>query len=208
MKTGDFERISINAARYIVILMLYMAIIITFLSEHIIEFLFGSKFTESAGVLKILIWATVPYSMVTVFAYSLFSSFNQRVDLAINGIGLASNVLLNILLIPRFSYLGTSFAVVVSACILLICQWIFINRNLFPLKMTRILLRPLLGAAIMVSFIVLLRSKVNIYLLLFGATFPYGCSLYLLGAFDGSEMAYLRQVTSRLFHFRKVPLLR
>jgi len=206
--SAEFERVSVNSARYLVIFVLFLAIVTTFLSEDIIQFLYGIKFKESAEVLRVLLWATVPFSMVTVFAYSLFSSYNQKADLAINFVGLASNVFLNLLLVPRLSYLGTSLAMFGSTTILLICQYVFINYKLFRLKLAKILASPILCSLLTVIFIIMLRSKINLYLLIAASTFLYFFALYFLKGFDESEKAYLKNLSLSVLQFSGLNPLR
>jgi O-antigen/teichoic acid export membrane protein len=208
VSSGEFASISVKAAKYILMSVLFLAVVITFLAGRIISLLYGVKFGEAGVVLQVLIWATVPYSMVTVFAYSLFSSYNQKVDLAINCLGLVAVVALSIVLVPRFSYLGTSLAVVISTCLLLICQCVFINRKLFRIELRKILALPALSSVIVILFVMSLRSTVNLYLLLACSGFVYFSCLYFLGGFDEGEKEFIKRVTSDFVQTCRLVLLR
>jgi O-antigen/teichoic acid export membrane protein len=203
-ESDGFERISVDSARYIVIVVFLLACVTTFLSGDIIRLIYGVKFMEAERVLQVLVWASVPFSMVTVFAYSLFSSFKQRVDLTINVIGVLSNVLLCLLLVPRFSYLGLSFAIVGSTCVLLICQRIFINENLFRLRLTKIMGPPFLSSLGMVACVFVLRPILNLYLLLAGSIFVYFFILLLLKGLKEKELVYLKRYSMSLIQYWKL----
>lgn len=205
---NEFGKVCVDAARYVVILVIFIAVVGTFVSEDIIRLLYGGRFKDSVCVLQILIWGAVPYSMVTVFAYSLFSSYNQKVDLAINLVGLLSNVFLNILLVPRFSYIGTSYALVGSTCILLMCQYIFIRRRLFAFNLARIVGMPLLSSTMMITLILVFRSKVNLYLLIVVSGFVYFLVLYFFNGFKEYEKVYLRNLCTSALRTWRPSLLR
>ena len=65
-----------------------------------------------------------------MFAYTLIASNNQKMDLQVNVIGMVCNVGLNLLLIPKFSYLGAGIATLISICIFLVLQYFFIEKHL------------------------------------------------------------------------------
>jgi O-antigen/teichoic acid export membrane protein len=159
---------------------------------------------EAGRVLQVLVWGSVPFSMVTVFAYSLFSSFKQRVDLGINAIGLLSNVLLCFLFIPRFSYLGLSFAIVGSTCVLLACQRIFINEKLFRLRLSKIMGPPFLSSVGMVACVFVFRPVLNLYVLLTGSVFVYFFILLVFKGLKEKEVLYLKRYSMSVIQYWKL----
>jgi O-antigen/teichoic acid export membrane protein len=101
-----------------------IAIIVPFISRDVMRVCFGSEFIESAGVLNILVWVGV------LVAYSLVSSIVNLVVEDIrhsywNGAIAASlNICLNSLWIPRYGFIGASWATLISEiAILSVCLY-------------------------------------------------------------------------------------
>lgn len=107
---------------YFTILSYLIAIIMTFLSPYLINFIFGPDFMKAGPILAIHIWSAIfvfigvassPwYTINGLLKYSMYQTI----------IGALINVTLNFLLIPRFGALGASISTVIAyalgACIL------------------------------------------------------------------------------------------
>lgn len=99
----------ITAAAYLVILP------VTFLAPFIISF-FGSKYTASASILSVHIWATI----FVFFTYAQNAWYLQGgskgliLQLKRTATGAVINIVLNILLIPQFDGLGAAIATIIS----------------------------------------------------------------------------------------------
>ncbi|MCK5146608.1 flippase [bacterium] len=91
-----------------------IAIIITILAPKIIMFIFGSQFADSAIAVQVLIW-TIPFLFMNApLLRMLYSANHQNDALKIAIIGTIFNITMNILLIPRISFLGASISTVLS----------------------------------------------------------------------------------------------
>lgn len=95
-------------------LLFWSAIIISiptvFLSEHIIHFLYGNKYIYSASVLRIHIW-----TCLFVFLYVASSKYLLAENLVLivlfqTAVAAAINVVLNMILIPRYGIAGAAWA--------------------------------------------------------------------------------------------------
>jgi len=91
-----------------------IALPITFLSNDIINLLFGIQYQEAAGVLRIYIWAGVSTFLgVASFQYLLVENYT-KISFLSTFIGAIINVILNIILIPRYGINGAAIATVIS----------------------------------------------------------------------------------------------
>src|SRR2546422_3600893 len=123
----SFQKASSVSIRYILVVLLPIAAGISGLAEPAVRLLFGQGFGDSASVLKVVIWTLVPYGIVRVLASLLFASNRQHIDLKVNVMGLATNVVLNLALIPRFGILGCAWATLLSMCFFLSYQCYFLG---------------------------------------------------------------------------------
>jgi polysaccharide transporter, PST family len=92
------------------------ALAMTLLAAPIVKLLYGPAFVASARVLSILIWSGVPVSLGCAWSNWMLLENRTRTMFFVQFIGAAINLILNLLLIPRFGIIG-------SACATLISYW-------------------------------------------------------------------------------------
>lgn len=85
-----------------------------FLSNFMISLLFGEQYNQAASVLSIYIWALFFVSLGVARSNWILSENLQRYALIYLSIGVISNILLNLLLIPQFGISGAAFATLIS----------------------------------------------------------------------------------------------
>jgi O-antigen/teichoic acid export membrane protein len=149
----SFQKASSLAVRYILVALLPIAAGIAGLADPLVRLLFGQGFGDAASVLKVVIWTLVPYGIVRVLASSLFASNRQHIDLKVNLLGLATNIILNVMLIPRFGILGCAWATLVSMCCVLAYQCYFLGREVVSVLRQAEMLRPVLVAAALLGWL-------------------------------------------------------
>jgi O-antigen/teichoic acid export membrane protein len=96
------------------IVALVIALPMTFLSEFVISFLFGSEFSEASGVLAIYIWAGVFVFLGVVRSSWLINENYQSYGMFFTVLGAVSNVMINIWLIPIYGITGAAVATLIS----------------------------------------------------------------------------------------------
>lgn len=100
-----------------VIIALSIAIPMTFLSDVLVEFLYGINFDQTGKVLRIHIWAGVfVFLGVSVQKWILTENL-QRISTYNLFIGMVVNIILNYILIPKYSIVGAAFATIISQAI-------------------------------------------------------------------------------------------
>ena len=100
-----------------VALSLAVALPVTFLSDWMVTFLFGSAYRAAGPVLAIHIWAGVFVFLGVAGAKWYIVENLQKISLINTSIGAATNIVLNYVLIPRWGIAGAAWATVVSQCI-------------------------------------------------------------------------------------------
>lgn len=100
-----------------VALSLAVALPVTFLSDWMVTFLFGSAYRAAGPVLAIHIWAGV-FVFLGVAGSKWYIVENlQKISLLNTSLGAAANIVLNYIFIPRWGVAGAAWATVISYAI-------------------------------------------------------------------------------------------
>ena len=91
-----------------------IALPIMFLSNDIIKLLFGEKYESAAIVLTVYIWNSIIVFYGVVKSTQMLANNIQWYGLVCTSIGAASNIILNLVLIPRYLILGAAIATISS----------------------------------------------------------------------------------------------
>lgn len=107
----------------LVLVALVVAILMTFLSEWIVTFLFGAAYNQAGSVLAIHIWAGIFVFLGVASTNWFLIEGLQRYSFYRTLSGAFVNVGLNLILIPKFGVIGAAWATVVSQA----CASMFFN---------------------------------------------------------------------------------
>lgn len=91
-----------------------IALPMTFLSEPLVELLYGAGYNKAGEVLAIHIWASVFVFLGVASSRWFVAEKRPILSLQRTILGAAVNVILNIILIPRFGALGAAWATVIA----------------------------------------------------------------------------------------------
>ena len=185
--------------KFMLILSLPLGMGTTLIADKIILFVFGVGFENSIVALKIIIWTIVLTFIGAAFARLLESVNQQRIITKISMVCMVVNVLLNILLIPKFSYIGSSFVTVVTE-FLLVGSIIFFSYRLnygIPLSVIKAYLIRILFSSLVMCIFVLYFKEVYPIILIISAIFVYFFTLYIVRGIDSEDMMLMRQAINR-----------
>lgn len=90
------------------------------LADPLVDSLLGAAYRPSALVIKILIWASIPAFLNYAMNTLILARSRERLFLLTTGICLFANLAANLILIPRFSYLGAAFVTIFTELLLLV----------------------------------------------------------------------------------------
>lgn len=127
--------------RLLLMIGLPIAVGTTLFSKDIIHFIFGNEFLPSASALSILIWAEVILFINLLFINVVISMDKQIITTYITGIMAIVNIVLNLILIPQFSYIGASIATVFTEALGALIIFYYIYTTLIPKSFTTTILK-------------------------------------------------------------------
>lgn len=188
-----YRMVCLDSIRYLFILIIPIVIGITLLSDKFILLIFKQDFLPSANVLSIIIWILVFSGANLIFANALIASNNQKINLKANLIAMISNIGLNLLLIPKFSFIGAGIASIASSLILFGYQYLFVSRHLFKISHVEYLKKPIISAALM-GVGILLMKDINLFFIIIISILIYILSLLVLKTFLPRDADLLRQL--------------
>jgi O-antigen/teichoic acid export membrane protein len=181
----DFEAIYRKSFKYLIILGLPIAAITTVLADEIILVLFQSGFTESILALQILIWS-VPFMFLSYTAAWIFISMNkQNLLLKLTFVGLILNVILNLILIPQFSYIGAAVVTVITDVFGITLGYYFLSKYICKIKIHRIIVKPAV-ASVLVSLLIF-KLNMGLVLSIIISIISYLALLVLFKAFSKED---------------------
>jgi PST family polysaccharide transporter len=97
-----------------VMLAIGFALVMTFLSGPVVKLMYGPKYAVSASVLSVLIWSGVPVSFGCVWSKWMVLENKTKTMFLFQVTSAVINVILNLLLIPRFGIMGSAYATLMS----------------------------------------------------------------------------------------------
>lgn len=178
--------------KYLTILSLPIAVGTTLLADQIILLIFKSAYIPSILTLQIVIWV-LPFTFVNYILGSLLTSMNRQYTvLKITIVCLVLNVVMNLVLIPLYSYLGAAFVTVITDAFSVALSFYVVSQLVSRVDVGKILFKPVLACFTMALF--LLYFNLNIFLEIFLATLIYFGVLICLKTFTPEDYDLFRQV--------------
>ena len=171
-----------KSVKYLLYLALPMALIVTLLARPIVNLIFGSEFSGSVIALQILIWAAAIMYVTMVLGTTFVTANKQMLHLKLAIVATILNIVLNLIVIPKYSYIGASATTVATEAFGLFVGAFFLNRLGYKLNMTSIYLPPLFGLCTAgVVSIILINMGINIFIISMVVIVIYGVLVYKMG---------------------------
>ncbi|KAF5411571.1 MAG: hypothetical protein C5S47_03530 [Candidatus Methanogasteraceae archaeon] len=184
-----------KAFTYLLISGLPIAMGMSLLADEIILFLYGEQFANSVIALEILAWDVLLIFICLPLGFMLVAINRQnRMAVIVGGCALL-NIILNLILIPGFSYIGAAIATLITETVLFLAYFYVISKYLYKLPLHRIVMRPLIATTVTALFIQLC-SGLNLIVVIISATALYLVVLYLIGGFDKDDRRLLSALIS------------
>ena len=93
------------------------ALIVSFFADQIIYRLYGPQYALAGSILRIHIWSGVFVFLGVASGQYLVAENLTRIALYRTSSGAIVNVILNLILIPRYSFIGAALATLISQCV-------------------------------------------------------------------------------------------
>lgn len=179
---SSFKKTYAISVKYLTFSAIFVALIITVLAGPIINLIYGNAFTESVLALQIIIWSAAIMYITMLQGNAIITANKQSFSFKITLITAIFNILINLILIPKYSFYGASFATVLTEAFGFIMGVIFLNRWGYKINLKETFLPPFLAlfGAIVITLI-LLMLNVNIIIITITTALIYIIIIYKSG---------------------------
>ena len=152
-------------------------------------------YAGSEPALQILALAIVFMFADNTFAATLNAIDKQNVFALVAMVGLVINVGVNLVVIPRYGYLGASWAVVLTEAALVGVGWFVLRAQLGTIPLLRTSWKAIVAGMIMGAFIYVANphgNRVLLFVIIVASALVYGAALLALRVADREEMDLIR----------------
>lgn len=185
-----FETISNSAFKLFVILVIPMVVSVLFLANEIVWVVGGPDFAESAGILRILVLALALIFFGQFFSTTLIVNNMQKKLMYIFAFAAACNIVLNLIFIPKFSYLAAAYISVITELLVVTISFYITTTKLRYRPRTDKLAGLLLAGLGMTIVLAAFRGQHFVVAGVVGVT-AYGALLWAFNVVTTSEILSL-----------------
>jgi O-antigen/teichoic acid export membrane protein len=184
----------VKSVKYLLLIILPITFGIILYATPLVTLIYGSKYLMSGPVMQVLVW-TVAFLFVNGAASTLLNASDKEVSVTkIYCIAAVLNIVLNLILIPLYSYHGAALATVISEiviCILMVhvikstpyCPDKTIFKDIFKIIL-----------ASLVMFGVLYFAGLNMWLGIVVGVVVYSVCILLLRTLDDDDKNLIREI--------------
>jgi len=185
-----------KAFKYLFILGLPIAVGTTLLSDKIILLFYGPEFINSIIALQILAWDILLIFLYACSAFLLVAIDKQKQMAIIAGVTAVINIVLNLILIPWYSYIGSAVATIVAEGFLLIAYLYLTARYLHKIPFQRFILQPLFACLVMGAVLYFFHGY-NLLVLILGGGLLYLGLVYVMRGFSSEDIALIKKLVKQ-----------
>lgn len=149
--------------RFVIVGLIPICVLLFLLSDPIITFIYGSRFKNAVLILQILIWTEV-----FLFSNYLLGNYLNVIDKQkyftfSMGIGAVVNILLNAVLIYKYSYIGAAIATFITQFLNFIFLTYFVHRFNPSIKISPLIAKPLISGIIIIVLLFKFTAMFFVY---------------------------------------------
>ncbi len=160
------------------------------LANRIIIFFYGEAYRSSIIALQVLAWFLTIKFLNFLNGTTLASINRQGERMASQGMTALLNIVLSLLLIPKFGYIGAAISMIITEIFLFISYYSYVSKYLHAYKFFSILIKPTIAAGIMMGYIA--YAKLDLALIVPTAAMVYFVSIFLMRTFENDDYELLK----------------
>ncbi len=176
--------------KYMVIIITPIVVGTTLLARSLICSFYGDRFLPAILPLQVLIWSEVFVFMGVVNNQVLISADKQKIDFLFTSSMAVVNILLNLLLIPKYSIVGAAVATTISYGVGLVMGLFIPATRDYSVTAFKSIIKPIIASLVMGGYIYYILS-LNLTLSILTAPIIYFGVLLLIKEFSREEISLL-----------------
>lgn len=179
--------------KYLFIVAIFIFVYGLVFANEIILIIFGQKFYLAITALQILIWV-IPIIFLTSLFGNIMNAVNkQRLVTIVAAANALFNVVLNLILIPKYSFMGASFATVLTELLGFILMFYYISKYHFRVSIKNSIILPIVNGVVLLGLIYYFKMFNWIIAGFIGVLF-YVALLYVLKIIDKDDIKLFKEI--------------
>jgi len=156
-----------NGIFYSLLVSLPIIVVSIYLADKIIFVIYSKDFFSSILSFRILIVTLGFYMIDQIFAHSLVACNFQNLNVRALMTATFINIVLNLILIPKYSYLGASVTTLVSMAALTLIHHYFVIKHIYRVNLLRMFIAPFFAILPAGVFLFVMQNNLSLVVLLF-----------------------------------------
>jgi len=156
--------------------------------------MYGPEYYGSVVALQVLIWATSVMFVNQLLSSTYIASGNQKIMVKLSVFAAVLNVVLNLVLIPSYSYAGASIATLVTEFALMVYGIYWIGKSIVQKNLSKEIISPLAGICIISAFMIVCKNYADIVYLSIISILLFIGILYITGWIGSDDRELLKKV--------------
>ena len=186
-----------KSVKYLSLVTIPLSIATLFYAGDVISIIYGNQYSDSANVLKILIWTVCFLFINGASSLVLEASHKEFSVTKIYAIAALFNVSLNLILIPKYNVFGASIATVLSEILILSLELYVLSKiNQLPDKKLVLDISKIVISSILLG-IFLYFANLNIWFAVPIGIMVYFVFIVLLRTFDEDDKFIFKQILNK-----------
>lgn len=178
--------------KYLYIIGLPISVGTYLLAGRMINFFYGKDYSASAVALQIIAWYLFIKFLNFLLGIILSSIDRQNKRMLGQGVTAVFNVALNLLLIPKFGFIGAAWATFVTEVFLFAIYYLYVSKSMYFYNFSNVLLKP--AAASMAMFVFIRFSDFGLALTVLLSAMVYFAVIFVLRTMDKNDYIIIRKV--------------
>jgi O-antigen/teichoic acid export membrane protein len=184
-----------KSLKFLGIVSIPMAVGLSVLSERIIGLLYGEAYLPSAQALTVLSWVVVLLFPTSLYLYLYTALGRQRLYTFCVGASLGINIVLDLVLIPTFGFMGACYATLIAEIVLFGLGYYGLVKLGGPAAFWEVLWRPLAASSALGLVLYLLKDSTPGWILIggFAGLILYGVLLLVFKTFSSQDWSLIKE---------------
>jgi O-antigen/teichoic acid export membrane protein len=194
--SNKFEYVYQKSFKFLFIVSFPVSVLGMVLAHKIILLVFGVGFKDAVISFQILIWAVNFIFLDVLLTFVLTSINKQRLLIFGNVTCVLTNMILSIIFVKKYGYVGAAWAALISYGVVFIIDFYFVTKNLKCTPLKQGILQPVISSLI-AGFILYSFHSLNIVLLFLCGMIIYLGLIWALKTFTREERQLFRSIFVR-----------
>jgi O-antigen/teichoic acid export membrane protein len=180
--------------KYLFVISIILLVYGLLFADKIILMIYGNDYFPAIGALQVLIFV-IPIIFLTNLFGNLMAAINmQRVVTLVAGANAFLNIVLNLILIPKYSFIGAGIATVLTEGLGFVLMYYYISKYFSRISVIENILKPVFCGLIIAIIIYFFKSEINWILAGVIGLSTYVLLLYALKIINNEDFKLFKQV--------------